>query len=55
MKISIDTYDIAICVALWGGFTYGEWLPSLFLISWLIVADWLEIKENVEAWASSHN
>lgn len=58
MKLSIDTYDIAVCVALWGGFVYGEWLPASILIGWLILADWLETKEKAEAWAkerSAHN
>lgn len=36
--ISIDTYDLVLAVALWGGFTTGQWIPALVLFSLLIIA-----------------
>jgi phage-related holin len=54
MKISIDTYDLAVCVALWGGFVYGEWIPASVLIVWLIIAEYIETEKKVDAWITKH-
>lgn len=54
MKVSIDTYDIAVCVALWGGFVYGVWAPGIILILWLIIADWFETRAKIDAWIDDH-
>lgn len=45
MNIEFDSYDLAICVALWGGFHTGEWFPAGLLIGWLIFYDYLCVKE----------
>ena len=45
MDFSFDSFDLAICVALWGGFQTGMWLPAIVLISWLMFYDYLLVKE----------
>jgi hypothetical protein len=39
MNISIDSFDIIMCVALVGGFMTGEWLPFIFLSVFAASAD----------------
>lgn len=42
---SFDSFDIVLCVALWGGFVYGLWYPAILLFTLLGVATLLE-KDN---------
>lgn len=44
-EITIDTYDLAVCVALWGGFTTGVWIPAIALIGFLMFVDFLMVIE----------
>lgn len=33
MKKTFDSYDLVLCVTLWGGYTTGFWYPAIFLFS----------------------
>lgn len=48
MTLDIDTYDLCICVALWGGFETGIWLPAIALVGWLMFSDWHMTLKSVE-------
>ena len=43
--ISIDSYDLVVSVALWGGFETGVWWPAITLVVWLMFYDYLMVKE----------
>ena len=30
---SFDSFDIVLCVALWGGFVYAAWIPAIYLFT----------------------
>ncbi len=32
IDVSFDSFDLIMCVALWGGFATGNWLPLLVLV-----------------------
>ena len=34
-KNTFDSFDLVLCVALWGGFVYGLWLPAIYLFALL--------------------
>lgn len=39
-NISIDSFDLGICVALWGGFMTGYWIPAGIMLGIVIYQAW---------------
>lgn len=41
MKTTFDSFDLIVCVALWGGFVTGNWFPFIAICG---ISFWLELE-----------